>query len=306
MDVCLLGTGGLKPLPERFLASAAVSCNGVTVLIDCGEGTQVSMRKHGINPYDIGLILLTHMHGDHVAGLPGVLLGIAATERRAPVVIAGPPPLTEVVRGLTVIVPYLPYELRLMPLPEKISPREEEPYLVCGLLEVYPFSVKHHIACLGYRLHLPRLPKFDARAAARLGVPVEQWKVLQHGHEVEVDGRWIQPSEVLGEPRKGLTVVYTTDTLPVPQIAEAAQAADLLICEGMYGEEAKRADLRDRQHMMMQDAARLAATAGATELWITHFSPANMTPEDYIEELCAIFPGTVIGRDGLCKKFIFG
>ncbi len=305
LDVCLLGTGGLMPLPDRHLASMLVSCDGVSILVDCGEGTQVSMRKNGVSPYDIGLILLTHMHGDHVAGLPGVLLSIAGTERREPLVIAGPRPLLDVVRGICVIVPNLPYDVRLMPLPDPLPPDEDEPHLSCGKMDVFPFSVEHHIPCLGYRLHLPRRPAFDPRAARRLGVPIEQWKTLQFGQPVEVGGRSVEPKEVLGPPRKGITIVYATDTRPVDAIVKASSGADLLICEGMYGDESKSQEVHEKYHMLMQDAATIGARANVKELWLTHFSPANPSPEEYLEQVKEIFPRTLIGVDGMQKKLAF-
>lgn len=298
LDICLLGTGGLMPLPERHLTSLIARAQGVSLLIDCGEGTQVALRRFGFSPYDIGLILVTHVHGDHVAGLSGILLAIAQSNRRDPVLIAGPPPLLKVVQGLCVIVPSLPFEARVWELPAHIEPNAEGPVIECGPMVVHPFSLKHHIPCLGYSIELPRMPAFDPEAARRLGVPVDQWKVLQYGNTVEVDGRLILPEEVTGPPRRGLKVTYCTDTLPIPAIAHAARGADLMVCEGMYGDMAEQPALVEKRHMMMQEAAMLAKEAGAERLWLTHYSPANDQPQQYEEELKRIFPGTVVSRDG--------
>lgn len=295
LDVCLLGCGGMLPLPQRALTSLYVRHEGHVLLVDCGEGTQIAIRnaKQRFKPIDV--ILFTHVHADHIAGLPGLLLTMANEGRTAPVTIYGPEGLGDVVKSLCVIAPEIPFPIVVHELNE-----EHVQFRSIGLT-VDAFALAHRIPCYGYSFALERARKFDHKRAKQLGVPVHAWGKLQRGEAAE----GFVPEDVLGEARKGLKLLYATDTRPVPAIAEYGEDADLLVLEGIFGAEKKRARSEETCHMMMQDAAQLAKEAKAKELWLTHFSPATPNPEEFEEEIRTIFPQTVMGKDGMKKTLQF-
>lgn len=295
LDVCLLGTGGMMPLPRRHLTSLAVRVNGHTVLIDCGEGTQVAMKKAGVSPYPVDAICFTHYHADHISGLPGLLLDMGNSERTEPVHMYGPKGLRKIVTALTVITPQLPFEIIFHEYQN-----DEESFEVEGL-RIKAFHVYHNVTCYGYTMELDRKGRFNADAAKELGIPLEYWHVLQNGEAVG----GFTPDQVMGPARKGLKVTYTTDTRPTRSIEENAAGSDLFICEGMYGDPEKAKSARDKKHMTMQEAAHLARKAGVAEMWLTHYSPSVIDPKIYIKEVRKIFPETYICRDGRKKELDF-
>lgn len=310
IDVALLGTGGTLPLPDRFLAAALVRCGGQLVLIDCGEGTQVSLRKLGWGLKDIGTILLTHFHADHVSGLPGLLLtvGNSGRTREEPLTIAGPRGVQRVVESLRVIAPYLPYPIRYRELTG--DPSEG---LTVGALRVTACPADHDVPCLAYRLAIERAPAFLPERARALGVPERRlegqrfsfWKLLQSGQPVEYMGRTIRPQDVMGPPRPGRSVAYITDSRPTRALVEFCTDTDLLICEATYGDPADRPKAIENKHMTFAETATLAAAARARQLWLTHFTPALPNPEYFRREAEAIFPGAVIGREHLSTTLAY-
>ena len=287
IDVTLLGTGGMYPLPDRALTSLYVRFDGRAVLIDCGEGTQTAIRRSGLRFKPIEAILITHFHADHISGLPGLLLTMGNEGRDEPLTMYGPKGLEQTVNALRVIVPELPFEINFVEF-------EDKDHFLCAGLEATVFPVDHGIPCLGYCFNLNRQGKFDPQSAKAKGIPMKLWGRLQKGESV--DG--FTPADVLGAPRKGIRLLYATDTRPVPAITEFGKEADLLILEGMFGEHEKQERAGTSCHMMMQEAATIAATVNAKELWLTHYSPANPEPEQFEAELKGIFENTVIAKDG--------
>lgn len=301
LDLCLLGTGGMMPLPNRWLTSLMLRCSGSSLLLDCGEGTQIAMREKGWSPNPIDLILFTHYHADHISGLPGMLLSMGNAERKKELHIIGPKGLRRVVDGLRVIAPELPFPILLHELTEE---RPRLPEELTAPFQVQAFRVNHGISCYGYRISIPRLGKFDAEKARAEGIPLCYWNRLQHGEEIRDKDRIYRPEMVMGKERRGISVVYCTDTRPVPIIAEMAKDADLFICEGMYGTEDKTDNARRYKHMTMREAAMLAAEAGPRELWFTHYSPSELRPEQYRDEIRKIFPAK-FARDGWSRDLNF-
>ena len=228
VDVTLLGTGGMMPLPYRWLTSLMVRYNGSSLLIDCGEGTQIAMRERGWSPNPIDVICFTHYHADHISGLPGLLLDMANSDRTAPVTIIGPRGLERVVSGLRVIAPELPFEVVL-----KEFSGNEETFKMFGY-RLKAFRVNHSITCYGYTFEIDRAGRFDKTAAEQKNIPLQFWSRLQKG-EIITDGDvTYEPSMVMGPDRKGIKIIYCTDTRPVPVITENAAGSDLCILEGMY------------------------------------------------------------------------
>lgn len=296
IDITLLGTGGMLPLPERGLTALYVRLEGRAVLIDCGEGTQTAIRRAALRFKPIDVILFTHLHADHISGLPGLLLTMGNEGRTEPLMLYGPRGLKDTVDALCIIVPELPFPVEC----QELDPRQSHRFCCIGL-QVDAFPGEHGIPCLGYCLNLDRRGKFDPQAAKDKGIPVSLWSRLQKGEALE----GFTPEDVLGTPRPGIRLLYATDTRPVNAIVHYGEGADLMILEGMFGDPDKQARALASHHMMMQEAALLAARAKAKELWLTHFSPANPTPEDYAEELQAIFPHTVIPKDGMTATVRF-
>lgn len=292
LDVCLLGTGGMMPLPYRWLTSLMMKYNGKSILIDCGEGTQVAMREKGWSAKPIDIICFTHYHADHVSGLPGLLLSMGNSERTEPLLMIGPKGLSRVVNSLRVIAPELPFEI----VCREIS-GDQEDFSFEGF-SIRAFRVNHSVICYGYSLTIPRAGKFDKDRALALEIPLKCWNPLQKGQTITMDGRTFTPDMVMGGARKGLKVTYSTDSRPTKSMEENAVDSDLLILEGMYGEEENFQKARENRHMMMQEAARIAAAAEVPELWLTHYSPAMPRPDQFADEIKRIFPNAVIARDG--------
>ena len=299
LDICLLGTGGMMPLPKRWLTSLMVRYGGSSLLIDCGEGTQIAINKKGWSFKSIDTICITHFHADHISGLPGLLLAMANSDRTEPLLIIGPKGLDRVVKGLRVIAADLPFEVQICELPETPQMIERKGYVITA------FRVKHSMLCLGYSLEIRRGGKFDVERAKAAGIPLKFWNPLQKGNTVTDGDRTYTPDMVLGEARKGLKVTYVTDSRPTETIVDHAEGSDLFICEGMYGEPEKADMAVSKKHMMMTEAAKLALAAGVPELWLTHYSPSMVNPEWFMKEVKELFPNAKAGKDGMSIELKF-
>lgn len=322
LDVRLIGTGGMTPLPRRFLASAIVRYKGVSVLIDCGEGTQISLKmpgepalplrsrtgeaSHCVNNLkmlgwgfkEISTILITHLHADHIAGLPGMLLNIGNSGRREPLLLYGPEELWRVVEGVRAIAPHLPYQLEW----RELSSGDR---VDLGGMEVSCLLVEHSLPCLAYCLTVPRSRRFNPERASELGIPVALWGRLQAGETVEFDGVRISPEAVLGPERRGIKLCYATDTRPTPGLPDFVRGADLLICEGMYGSPEDLPKAEGNGHMLFSEAAEIARAGEVRELWLTHYSPSLSDPEEWLPEATRIFPNTRAGYDRMTGSLSF-
>ena len=292
LDICLAGTGGMMPLPYRWLTALMLRYEGSQLLIDCGEGTQIALKEKGWSFKPIDFICFTHYHADHISGLIGLLLTMGNSERTEPLTCIGPKGLERVVNSLRVIAPELPFPIEFVELTER------EHRLQAGAFQIHAFKVHHAIPCYGYSVEIPRAGKFQVDLAKSLGLPVQLWNPLQKGNTVEYEGETYYPEMVMGPPRKGLKVTYCTDTRPTQSIVDGAQGADLFICEGMYGEPGKEEKAVEHKHMTFTEAAKLASRAQVGELWLTHFSPAMSRPEEYMEAVRRIFPNAKAGKDG--------
>ncbi|MCR4748654.1 MAG: ribonuclease Z [Lachnospiraceae bacterium] len=299
LEICLLGTGGMMPLPYRWLTSMIARYNGSTILIDCGEGTQIALKEKGWSPNPIDVMCFTHFHADHISGLPGMLLAMGNADRTEPLTIIGPKGVMQVVESLRVIARELPFEINYLEIKEKNRTFEMDGY------RIKAFKVNHNVTCYGYSVEVDRAGKFDPKKANENNVEMKYWSRLQKGESIEVDGRLLTQDLILGPARKGLKVTYCTDTRPCENIVENAKGADLFICEGMYGEPDKLSKAKEHKHMTFYEAAELAEKAGVKELWLTHYSPSLTRPSVYMDEVKKIFKKAHAAKDGRTIDLMF-
>ena len=299
LDVCLLGSGGMMPLPYRWLTALMTRFNGSSLLIDCGEGTQIAIKEKGWSFKPIDVICFTHYHGDHISGLPGLLLTMGNADRKEPLTLIGPKGLERVVSALRVIAPELPF-----PIIYKEIEGAEQTFELNGY-RLKAFRVNHNVLCYGYTMEIDRAGKFDVERAKEQEIPQKYWKHLQKGETIETGNGILTPDMVLGPPRKGLKLTYTTDTRPTNSIRENAKDSDLFICEGMYGEKEKAAKAVEYKHMTFYEAAHLAKDAQVKEMWLTNYSPSLTRPEEYMDEVRRIFPEAKAGKDRMSRELAF-
>lgn len=299
LDICLLGTGGMMPLPHRWLTSLMARYNGTSILIDCGEGTQVAMKEKGWSPKPIDIMCFTHYHADHISGLPGMLLTMGNAEKTTPLLMIGPKGLIRVVNALRAVAPELPFEIQFQEITES-----EQSFSFDGF-RIEAFRVNHNVTCYGYNIVVERKGKFQLDKALALGIDRRYWNRLQKGETLELAEGVYTPDMVMGEARKGIKVTYCTDSRPTEGIVRNAKDADLFICEGMYGEPDKKEKAKEYKHMTFYEAAQMAKSANVTKLWLTHYSPSLIRPEEYKKEVQAIFAETYISKDGRSEELLF-
>ena len=290
LDIALLGTGGMMPLPDRFLSSAMIRYKKQTILIDCGEGTQVTLKMLGWGFKNVDIICLTHFHADHVSGLPGFLHTVANAGKTEPLTIIGPTGLKHVVESLLVIARGLPFPIVYQEITGGTT-------LVFGEINITSLTVDHRVNCLAYSFMTKRRGKFDVQAAQRLGIPRHLYGQLQKGETVAHGEQVITPDQVMGEERTGFKITYCTDSRPVPALVDFARDSHLFICEGIYGDDDKRHKAQEYKHMLFSEAATIAKTADVAEMWLTHYSPSLTDPEAFLHVATAIFPNAQLGYD---------
>ncbi|MEQ8153933.1 MAG: ribonuclease Z [Clostridiaceae bacterium] len=301
VDITLLGTGGGMPTPFRYLSSLLINYAGRKILVDAGEGTQVSMKLLGWGYKTVDAICVTHGHGDHVNGLPGLLATIGNSGRTEPITIIGPEGIGKIVNGLRVVVPYLPYELEIIENPE-------EPIEILrgrNPLTIEVLKLDHSAPCLGYSFYIKRAAVFNVEKAIDNNIPRYFWNMLQKGIICEDNGRRFLPGMVLGEERKGIKISMITDTRPIEVIKDFIRDSDLFICEGTYGTQGDLHKAIKNKHMTFKEAAVLAKEGNVKEMLLTHFSPSIVSPEIYLDNAKKVFLNTSVGYDRIVKSLDF-
>ncbi|WP_315073463.1 ribonuclease Z [uncultured Clostridium sp.] len=295
VDLLLLGCGGGMPMPNRFLSSTLLSYKGRKILIDCGEGTQVSMRISNTGFKAIDIICITHIHGDHIVGLPGLLGTIGNSGRTEPLIIIGPEGICDTVNKLRVIANWLPYEIYIIENPKE--PLEMDKYINLDV-QISTIELEHSSSCIGYGFCFKRQRKFDVEKAIKNNVPKILWGLLQKGKErITLDGIEYTDEMVLGNERKGIKISIITDTRPIEKIHEFIEESDYFICEGTYGNDEDLPKAIKNKHMTFREAATLAKNGKVKNLVLTHFGTAMNEPEEYLSNAKEIFSNTIIGFD---------
>ena len=303
VELALLGTGGGMPMPERYMSAMLIRYKGRKILVDCGEGTQVSMRLLGWGFKSLDVICITHGHGDHTVGLPGLLATLGNSGRTDPITIIGPEGITEIVNGLRVIAPHLPYEIDIIEAPygplgfsqtnKGLQLTGENPDITISTLKL-----DHTWPCIGYSFYVHRSPEFDLAKAIENSVPKELWNRLQGGESsIEYKGVAYSQSMVQGNERRGIKVSIITDTRPTDEIPRFIKGSDLFICEGVYGDDINLDKAINSKHMTFREAAQLARDGAVRELLLTHFSPSMGDPEKFLDRAAAVFENSRVGKD---------
>ena len=294
LDLVLLGCGGNMPMPNRFLSSLFINYKGRKILIDCGEGTQVSMRMQNCGFKTIDLICITHLHGDHLYGLMGLLSTIGNSSRVDDLTIVGPTGIAEIINSMRVLIEYLPYKIVVVENPNGTFSLNNS---ILKDIEISTLSLDHSSECLGYSLYFKRTPKFNIEKAIKNNVPKLLWQKLQSGKNIIFEDIEYSPNMVLGDDRKGIKVSFITDTRPISSIPKFIKDSDLFVCEAMYGDDLDISKAVKNKHMTFRESANLARLGNVKRLLLTHFSPSLENPHSYIKNATDVFKNTIIGED---------
>ncbi len=290
-----LGTGGSWPTVKRNVSAIAVKRGGEILLFDCGEGTQRQIQRSGLSYMQIKSIFISHFHGDHFLGLPGLIQTMQLNDRKEPLTIYGPRGISRIVEIVKNLGYFRPsYEIVGKDVDEGDEIRFDG-------YSVRPFRVEHNVPALGYVLEEDMRPgRFNKKKALELGIPEGPlFGRLQRGESIKLkDGRVITPDMVLGPPRPGRKVVYTGDTKPCNKVVEFARNADLLIHDATF-----LSDLEDVAieygHSTARQAAEIAKEANVDRLVLTHISPRYLDDRAIEEEAKNIFENSIVARDFL-------
>lgn len=296
IDLTLLGCGGNVPMPNRFLSSLFINYKGRKMLIDCGEGTQVAMKKYNCGFKTIDLILITHLHGDHIIGLIGLLQTMGNSGKTDDLTIVGPVGITDAMNAIKVLVEYLPYRVYVIENPKEKFSLEHD---ILKDIDISTIDLEHSTECIGYSLYFKRKAKFDRQKAMSNEVPQILWKKLQEQDTVIYNDKTYYSSMVLGDERRGIKLSFITDTRPTFEIPQFIYGSDLFICEGMYGDDLDISKAVKNKHMTFREAASLANAGNVDKLLLTHFSPSIEEPKDFAHNATNLFKDTIIGEDGL-------
>jgi ribonuclease Z len=296
MEAFILGCGGTMPLPYRHLTSALLRRDGDLFLFDCGEGTQVSLRRLNLKWKKINAIFISHTHADHVTGLPGILMLSSQVARTEPLYIFGPPKISEYVEtSRRVLDMYINYPIIVKDIEAPCTVYEQEDFIVRA------FPLNHTKVCVGYTLEEKDRPgEFNPDKARELKVPCGPlWSKLQSGETVlSSEGKEVKSSEVLGLARKGSKFSFVTDTLYLDSIAKEVKNSDLLLCEGMF-DQSFIDHAKEKKHMTAKEAATIARDAQVKKMAMIHYSPRYTDRELAVleNEAKEIFPETILSKD---------
>ncbi|MBR1714554.1 MAG: ribonuclease Z [Treponema sp.] len=296
MEAFVLGCGGMMPLPYRHLTSVLLRRDGDLFLFDCGEGTQVSLKRLNLKWKKIDAIFISHTHADHVTGLPGIMMLNSQVERTEPLYIYGPPKVAEYVESSRKVLDmYINYPVIVKEITAPCVVHEGDGFYVRA------FPLQHTKTCVGYTLEeLDRPGEFNPDKALELGVPRGPlWGRLQRGEAVQgEDGSIVNPDDVMGKSRSGRKFSFVTDTMYLPSIADEVRGSDLLICEGMFDDSCAD-QAKEKKHMTSRQSATIARDANVRRMAMIHYSPRYTDRElpVLLEQAREVWPQAELTRD---------
>jgi len=302
LHVVFLGTAGSVPTPKRALPAVAIQRKDELILFDCGEGAQRQMIQAKLGFHRKTKVFVTHMHGDHVLGLPGLFQTMALLDRKRKLEVYGPVGIRAFIEAIRKTVQFaLTFPIEVTEIEDTDVVCEEKEY------EVHSLSVDHVVPSLAYALiEKPRPGKFNPKRAKALGVPEGPlWSRLQHGSAVKLpNGRVVKPEEVVGAPRPGRKIVYSGDTRPTRELVRLAENADLLIHDATFDDQLKDRALEDG-HSTPSQAAETAKEAGVKRLILTHISARYENQTLLEKQARKVFPRADVAEDYLCVDIPF-
>jgi ribonuclease Z len=292
IDVIFLGTGGSLPTKERGLPAVALRRDGELFLFDCGEGTQRQMMHAGLGFNRPMSIMISHLHGDHILGLPGLLQTMSSLIRDKPLDLYGPEGISAYLASLRRTLGFAAnFPVRV----KELKPGQE---VSKGAYNIKTTNAMHDITCLAYALiETDRPGRFHPEKAKRLGVPEgPSWKQLQMGKEVSIEGKTVTPRQVIEEPRPGLKIVYAIDTRPSDEVKLLAKGADLLMHDGGFAED-RRDKAKEYFHSTAREAARVAKVARVRKLALVHISAVTRDDSILLKQARSVFKATIVPKD---------
>lgn len=293
MKLIFLGTGGSMPTAERGLAAIALKREGELLLFDCGEGTQRQLVRAGLSPLKLDAIFITHFHGDHFLGIPGLVQTMSLMDRERKLEVYGPSG-TETRVGALLRIPL--YTLNFEVEIRDLKPGQE---LHRKGYSIYTCELDHNVPGIAYALIEDERPgRFDPEKAQKLGIkPGPAFSKLQAGQEVEVPGgKAVKPRQVMGPPRPGRKIVYADDTRPSEPVIELAKGADVLIHDCTLSDDLEGKAL-ESGHSTPKLAAEVAKRANVRKLVLIHVSPRYPDASELLAQARKVFPNSVVAHD---------
>ena len=296
LEAFVLGCGGMMPLPYRHLTSVLLRRDGDLFLFDCGEGTQVSLKRLNLKWKKIDGIFISHTHADHVTGLPGILMLNSQVDRTEPLYIYGPPKIREYVEtSRQVLDMYINYPIVVKEITAPCVVHQGKDFYIRA------FPLQHTKTCVGYTLEeLDRPGEFNLEKAKELGVPMGPlFGKLQKGEDITLEnGTVVKSEDVMGKPRSGRKFSFVTDTMYLPSIAGEVKGSDLLICEGMFADDCAD-QAKEKKHMTARQAATIARDAAAKKMAMIHYSPryTDRELEVLLKQAQEAYPEAILSKD---------
>ncbi len=294
-ELTLLGTNSALPAYGRFPTAQVLKCPGGTFLIDCGEGAQIRMQEFGVKRAAIGQIFISHLHGDHIFGLPGLLSSFSLNGRTSPLQIYAPPGLADYL-----LMPWkhleqdLPFPLELI----EIDTQRHQCIFSNNKVEVFSIPLKHRVSTSGFLFkEVQGQPNFNADALQHFALDHHQIRQLKAGEDIKVEGKTLRAKDWTFPPPSGRSYAFCSDTDFEPAIASLIEGVDLLYHESTFlRDESARA--RKTMHSTTEEAAKIALAAGAKRLVLGHYSSRYSEVEVFEREARQVFPKTIAGLDG--------